>query len=81
MTTRSSITGQWIQPNNTPLTCGGLEQRQTGTGNVIIYTVTGFNNSHNGIYTCIDSHCINARIYQKSEYRNLFDSGKCILCK
>ena len=81
----TSTNGQWIQANSTSLTCGsnsGLVRCQTGRGNVIIYTVTGFDNSHNGMYTCcIDSHCINARIYQQSDYRNLFDSGKCVLCK
>ena len=74
-----------MQPDNTPLTCGsnsGPVQCQTGSGNVIIYTATGFSGHHNGIYTCcIDSHCINARIYQQNDYRNLFDSGKYVLCK
>ena len=81
----TSTNRQWIQPNNTSLTCGsnnGSVQCQTGTGNVIIYTVTGFSGHHNGMYTCcIDSHCINVRIYQQIDYRNLFDSGKCVLCK
>ena len=81
----TSTNGQWIQPNNISLTCDtnrGPVQCQTGAGNVIIYTAMGFNNGHNGMYTCcIESHCINARIYRDSEYQNLFDSGKCILFK
>ena len=81
----TSTNGQWIQPDNTPLTCGsnsGPVRCQTGTGNVIIYTVTRLTGRHNGMYTCcIDNNCINARIYRESDYQNLFDSGKCVLCK
>ena len=81
----TSTNGQWIQPNNIPLTCDtnrGPVRCQTRTGNVIIYTAMGFKPHHNGIYTCcIDSHCINARIYEQHKYHNVFDSGKCVLCK